>query len=148
MDAVIVKKVALELLSVANSEGTPEGAKTWLIAKANALAAAEEVNPAHVRGATIPDSLGAQADLYAEVRQARLDKDKESAAIKERESEIYNAILSTLNESADTGASGQYYRVQRIEKTVLNVADWSAFHGFVKAIDGFEMLQRRINGRA
>lgn len=101
-----------------------------------------------VKGGPLPNSVGAQADLYAVVRDLRLQMQKAVDEVKERETEIYNVIMSTLKESADSGAAGQNYRVQLVTKQRQNVKDWPAFHAFVRQYDLFEMLQKRLADKA
>src|SRR5690606_11696539 len=112
------------------------------------LRAAIATDPVMEKGGPLPADLGAQADLYAEVRRRRLEADKAAAAIKERETEIYNVILSTLNESADTGAAGRFFRVQRVEKDVFNVENWDSLHAHIAATGDFTLLQRRLGEKA
>jgi hypothetical protein len=146
-------KVVDALCTVAQSAATPESARTWLVGLVNALRA-ERPDPApdaedrFTKGAALPSGLGPRADLYAEVRAERLRQEKAAEAVKARETEIYNSILADLNESTDTGAAGKFYRVQRVEKTVQNVADWPSFWAFIRENNAFEMLQKRLSDKA
>lgn len=129
---------------VAAAAETPEPVRQWL----NGLVELLTDDPKFEKGQPVPNSIGAAADLYAEVRQRRLSMEKAAEAVKSRETEIHDMILSALNESTDTGASGKFYRVQRVEKDRLHVKDWAAFHAFVRQNDAFEMLQRRLSDKA
>ena len=100
------------------------------------------------KGGPLPNSMGAQADLYAEVRELRLGMQKMVDEVKERETEIYNVILAALKESADTGAAGERYRVQMVSKTRLNAKDWNTTFEFIRTNNLFELLQRRLNDKA
>lgn len=136
------------MMKVAGDGQTPEPVRAWLTALVNDLSQVKFDDPRLVKGGPIPTTVGAMADEYSIVREARLAADKAAEAIKGRETEIYNTILSTLNESADTGASGKLYRVQRIEKKFQRVKDWTAFHQWIRENDRFDLLQKRIADKA
>jgi hypothetical protein len=144
----MIDDVIQAMTGVIASPDTPSTVKDWLRGLVGQLQVSGVPDARFIKGEALPATLGALADEYADVRQARLDKDKESASIKERETEIYNAILSALSESADTGASGNHHRVQRVLKTVNNVSDWSALHTYIQQTGAFEMLQRRLSDKA
>lgn len=135
------------MMEVASSDATPPPVRDWLTDLLRHIALAED-NPRWQKGAPLPSNIGALADEYAEVRDHRLEMDKAAARVKERETEIFNIILSALEESPDTGASGQHHRVQRVVKTVQNVADWPALYQFIQTTGAFEMLQRRLSDKA
>lgn len=147
-------EIADQMRAVASMPDTPEGARPWLqqmaqgILNETAVSEATAINPAYVKGAPMPVGIGEQADLYAEVRQVRLDMQKDVDAVKARETEIYKAIMSTLEESTDTGASGKHHRVQRVMKTSQTVKDWDAFYSFVQQTGELGMLQRRLSDKA
>ena len=139
--------VAMRIKTVADDAQTPLPVKAWL---ESLLVDLEEpdVDPQHLPGGETPNSIGAQADLYAEVREKRLAMEKAAGQVKEREVQLYKLILNTLNESPDTGASGQHHRVQRVMKDVRNVEDWSLVHKFIQETGNFEMLQKRLSDGA
>lgn len=101
-----------------------------------------------VKGGPLPNSIGAQADLYAEVRELRLKMQKATDEVKDRETEIHNAILSALSESTDTGASGAHHRVQLVTKTRQHVKDWPSLFAFIRQYDLFDLLQKRLSDTA
>lgn len=143
-----IRDVAKAMLMVHQDEQTPEPVKQWLATLIERLEDADTPDPRFVKGSPIPQGVGAQADEYSAVREERLRVEKIAKEIKDRENEIFNCIMSTLNESTDTGASGKFYRVQRIEKEVNQVKDWSAFHKYIQEKGAFELLQRRLNEKA
>lgn len=143
-----VRDVAKAMLMVHGDEQTPEAVKAWLATLIERLQDAEAPDPRFVKGTQLPQGIGAQADEYSAVRDERLRIEKIAKEIKDRETEIFNCIMSTLEESTDTGASGKFYRVQRIEKEVNQVKDWGAFHKYVQETGSFELLQRRLNDKA
>lgn len=99
-------------------------------------------------GGPLAASVGDLADLYAEVRTLRLEMQKATDAVKARETEIWKAIMATLQESPDTGASGQTYRVQLVEKTVYPVKNWDAFWPWVAEHKQYQLMQKRANDAA
>jgi len=101
-----------------------------------------------MKGSQIPGSLGAQADLYADVRDLRLSMQKATDAVKERETEIYNGILLVLSESTDTGAAGEHHRVQMVSKVRRHVTDWPSLWEFIRQRGMFELLQKRLSETA
>jgi len=143
-----VRDVAKAMLDVHGDPETPEPVKQWLAGLIERLQDADTPDERFMKGTQIPSGVGAQADEYSAVREERLRIEKVAAGVKEREMEIFNCILSTLNESTDTGASGKFYRVQRVEKETNQVKDWAAFHKYVQDNGAFELMQRRLNDKA
>jgi hypothetical protein len=99
-------------------------------------------------GAPLPNSIGKCADLYSDVRALRLAMDKEAAAVKARETEIREHIISNLSKSDDTGAAGLRYRAQIVMKDVPHLTDWSLFTGYILENDRFDLLQKRLGEKA
>lgn len=143
-----VRDVAKAMLMVHGDEQTPETVKAWLAGLIERLQDADTPDQRFVKGTQLPQGVGAQADEYSAVREERLRIEKMAKEVKDRETEIFNCIMSTLDESTDTGASGKFYRVQRVEKEVNQVKDWPAFHKYVAENNAFELLQRRLNDKA
>lgn len=133
---------------VQESAETPDPVRNWLGNLMTAIEDLEIPDERFVKGSPMPESIGALADEYSIVRAERLRLQKESEEVKSRETEIHNVILSFLNESADTGASGKLYRVQRVEKEVVNVVDWPALWKYIAENDAFDMLQKRLSDKA
>ena len=100
------------------------------------------------KGGPVPNSIGALADLYSEVRELRLAMEKAANAVKDRETEIHKMIMAALLESPDSGAAGEKYRVQLVKKTFHSAKDWTAFHAYIRANGMFELLQKRISDTA
>lgn len=101
-----------------------------------------------ITGAPMPQSIGRCADLYHDIREVRLQMEKEVAAIKSRESEIKNHIIDNLSKSDDTGAAGLKYRAQVTTKTKPKLSDWNTFTQWVAANGRFDMLQHRLSDKA
>jgi hypothetical protein len=143
-----IEVVAVAMKNVIDSPETPPAVSSWLLGLLEKLVDADTPNPRFVKGSVIPTGIGEMADEYSEVRNERLRIEKVAAGVKARESEVYNVIMSALDESPDTGASGANYRVQRIEKERQNVKDWPAFWAYVQQHGSFELLQKRLNDKA
>lgn len=107
----------------------------------------QTTNPLEV-GAPLPKSMGRCADLYNDVRQLRLAMDKEVEAVKARESEIREYIISNLSKSADTGAAGLRYRAQIVMKDSPRATDWQALWGYIAKHNRFDLLQKRLGEKA
>ena len=102
----------------------------------------------HEKGAPLPETIGACADYYAEVRALRLAMDKEVAEVKARETEIREHIINTLSKSADTGAAGLRYRAQVVVKDTPRLSDWAAFTAAVQQTGRFDLMQKRLSDAA
>lgn len=139
-----IQTVVEALIAVATDQNTPAGIASWSNGLINHLTAPLEPIDKFRKGSEVPSTIGALADEYADVRQRRLDLDKEAAAVKEREMEIHNYILSALAESTDTGASGKHHRVQLVMKERFNAADWPTLHKHIQQTGMFELLQKRL----
>jgi len=100
------------------------------------------------KGGPLPASVGEMADLYAEVRELRLAMQKAVDEVHARETEIRKAILETLMESPDTGASGERQRVQLVKKTAYPVKDWMTFWPWVAQHQQWQLLGKRASEKA
>lgn len=143
-----VKEVAVAMLQVHQDPNTPDSVRAWLTMLLEKLDKEGTPDHRYRKGDPLPQGLGAQADEYSFVREERLRVQKIAEDIKARETEIFNTILSTLDESTDTGASGKFYRVQRIEKDQMQVKDWPAVWDYIQKTGAFDMLQKRLNEKA
>jgi hypothetical protein len=99
-------------------------------------------------GSPLPPSIGLCADLYSDVRALRLMMEKEVEAVKARENEIREHIISNLSKSDDTGAAGKRYRAQIVMKEVPKIADWTKLTGYILANDAFDLIQKRLSDTA
>ncbi len=140
--------VVRDIQAVLNDPATPEPVIGWLNGLLVKLEDVGAPDPRFVKGGEIPASLGDLADEYAVVREKRLAEEKIAKATKERETELFNSALATLDESADTGAMGKEYAVQRVEKDVNNVTDWPALWKHIQQTGSFELLGKSINQKA
>lgn len=142
-------KAAEEMIGMVTSDpATPEPVVAWATALFELINMIDVPDARFVKGSPIPESVGAMADEYSNVRIERLRIEKSAAQVKMRETELYNVVMSTLDESPDTGASGSTYRVQRIEKTRQVVKEWPELWKFIQATGSFDLLQKRLNDKA
>lgn len=100
------------------------------------------------KGGPLPNSVGAMADLYADVRELRLVMQKATDEVHARETEVRGLILAALQESPDSGAAGDKQRVQLVKKQRMNATDWPALHAFIAQYGMFELLQKRLSDTA
>lgn len=94
-----------------------------------------------------PKSLGACADMLYDLRQARLELDKQAAAAKAEETRLIDHIIEKLDKESD-GAIGKHHMVRVITKSKPQVKDWPAFQAYVKKHDAFDLFQRRLSEQA
>jgi len=141
-----VQNVVTALSSVAVAGDTPAQIKGWVNGLISELTGVMQPLDRFTKGEPMPTSLGPLADEYALVRERRLALDKEAGAVKSRETELYNCILSSLVETTtgDTGAAGKTHRVQLVTKTRYQTTDWAKVHEFIKKYGMFELLQKRL----
>lgn len=96
----------------------------------------------------LPKSLAACADLYSDLRDERLAKDKEAAVLKEKEEFVKNFLIDNIPKSEAKGIAGQRAQVTIVRKTIPQLKDWDAFtKGILKSKD-FSLLNRAINKKA
>lgn len=92
-----------------------------------------------------PASLGACVDLYHEVKELRLQMEKQLAGgVKALENALKEHLIANLSKSDDTGIAGRKYRAQVVTARKIKVADWGVFHSWIRKNDRFDMLQKRI----
>jgi hypothetical protein len=89
--------------------------------------------------------LAVLVDKYMGLRNARLELDRQSAKLKEQESEIRALILRELLESKAGGVAGKSYRAEVRHKKVPQVVDWDKLYVYIKDNDAFELLQKRLS---
>lgn len=103
-------------------------------------------------GGPLPPQLGGVVDLYKDVRDLRLQMEKQVEPIKARETELREFIISNLAKSAseggNTGVAGQRYRAQVTVKRVPRVVDWGVLFAWIRKNDRFDMLQKRLSEAA
>lgn len=100
------------------------------------------------KGSPIPQNMGAVADEYSFTRQVRLAMEKMVEQVQERETELKDHMVRGIDKSrsegGDTGASGQYYRVQIKDKEKPMCDDWPALFAYIGRSGRFDLLQKRL----
>lgn len=96
------------------------------------------------KGAPIPASLGAVVDLYAQVRDLRLDMEKEAGRVAEREAELKEHLIERLGSGEDSGVAGQKFRAHVVPKDEPKLDDWATFCTYVAVTGHFDLLQKRF----
>ncbi len=84
--------------------------------------------------------LAVLADQYAIARQARLDMDKESRKLKERETELYNKLLDRMMKDQVSSIGGQTAVITLLERSTFEVEDKKAFQAYIAQNDAFDLL--------
>lgn len=98
-----------------------------------------------------PESLGACVDLYHEVKELRLQMEKQLAGgVKALENALQEHLIANLSKSDDTGIAGRKYRAQVVmSRKVKVIADqWGILHSWIRKNDRFDILQKRLNETA
>lgn len=92
-----------------------------------------------------PKTLGACADRMYQLRQKRLEMQKEVDKVAAEEAALKEHIINTLPKSEASGVAGKLARVAVVTKQVPQVKDWDAFYKYVKRTGQFDLLQRRLS---
>lgn len=96
----------------------------------------------------IPKSLAACADLLYKVRQERLAKDKEAAALKAQESALVEHLINNLPKSQASGIAGKVARASIETKVTVSVTDWDKLYAYIiknQKKGAFALMQRRVS---
>lgn len=98
----------------------------------------------------LPASLGACADLYAELKDQRLEENKEVKKLEEKEKFVKKFLIETLSKDKgqDRGAVGKHHRVQVEVEMEPQVEDWDKFYAHLKKTGDFSLLNRALNSTA
>lgn len=92
-----------------------------------------------------PASLGACVDLYHEVKELRLQMEKQLAGgVKALENALKEHLIANLSKSDDTGIAGRRYRAQVVTARKVKVVEWGILHSWIRKNDRFDMLQKRL----
>lgn len=98
-------------------------------------------------GAPCPASLGACADLLHDVRDLRLEMQRQTDAIEAREKEVKSWIIDHSTEH-DTTFGGRRFVASVYKETEPSIQDWGAFCSWVRKNDRFDLLQKRLSTKA
>lgn len=100
---------------------------------------------------TIPKAIGAAADKYYEVREARLQLERQADAMREFEGQLREHLINNIPKSKSTGVAGKLCRVSVVTDDVAQVQDWDKFYAYITKnakSGGFALLNRAVNGKA
>lgn len=86
-----------------------------------------------------PKTMGACADRLYNLRQARLDKQKEVDAIAEEERALKAHIIDELPKSQASGVAGKVARVTVVTKEEPQVKDQEAFRKYLNRTKRFDL---------
>lgn len=95
-----------------------------------------------------PKAMGACADRLYQLRQKRLEMQKEVDKVAAEETALKNHIIENLPKSEASGVAGKLARVTVVTKQIPQVKDWDAFYKYVKKTGSFDLMQRRITDAA
>lgn len=95
-----------------------------------------------------PKAMGACADRLYQLRQKRLEMQKEVDKVAAEEAALKEHIINTLPKSEASGVAGKLARVTVVTKQIPQVKDWDAFYKYVKKTGQFDLMQRRITDAA
>lgn len=95
-----------------------------------------------------PKAMGACADRLYQLRQKRLEMQKEVGKVAAEESALKEHIINTLPKSEASGVAGKLARVTVVTKEIPKVEDWDAFYKYVKKTGNFDLMQRRLTDAA
>jgi hypothetical protein len=101
-------------------------------------------------GDAIPENLGIVADHLKEVEALRLEMTKQTAEVKERETELRNHLIDNLavDDDDNTGASGLKYRAQIVTSEKASVTDWELTYDYIAEHDRFDLMGKSLNQKA
>ena len=104
----------------------------------------------NTKNSVIPKTLAAAADLYYQIREKRLELERQAAAEKDFETELKEHLIASLTKDT-TGVAGKLCRVSAQNKVVPQVKDWELFYAYVaknRSKGGFAMLNKAVNAKA
>ena len=99
-------------------------------------------------GAPVPMSLGDCADALAEIRDLRIELEHRASAVEEREKEIEQHIIASLEKERMTGVVGSKYTAKVVPKVSPVIDDWQNFTAWVLRTQQTQVLYRRVNAKA
>ena len=118
----------------------PKGAK--------AAASAEPVEKPKAPPIKVPKTLGACADLYAEVRDARLAQENVAPALEEQEKFLKAYLIDNLPKSQAGGIAGKFAQVTIVRKVEPRVENWDDLYKFILKTKDFSVMGRTLSKKA
>lgn len=95
-----------------------------------------------------PDSLGDSIDKYYQLRAQRLNLEKEVKERKRTERAYMEHIIASLRAANMANGGGGVANASIKEVEMPTPKNWQAIWDFVKANDAWDILQKRLSGKA
>ena len=95
-----------------------------------------------------PDNLGDSIDKYYQLRAQRLNLEKEVKERKRTERAYMEHIITSLKAANMANGGGGVANASIKEVEMPTPKDWQAIWNFVKANDAWDILQKRLSGKA
>ncbi len=92
--------------------------------------------------------IGNLIDSLYNLRQQRLEVEKDVKALKAREVALRQEIMTVLDESGLAKASGHVATSGIISSVDPLVTDWDEVHAYIRVNDRFDLLQKRLSAPA
>lgn len=99
------------------------------------------------RGLPIPRSLAEVIDTYRDVRELRLEKDKDAAELKELENFAKKTLIDNIPADGAEGLSSLRFRAEITKKPTARATDFLAVFNYAAANDRADFIERRINAK-
>ena len=96
----------------------------------------------------VPKALGACADLMYQLKQDRLELQRQVEVLAERESILRNHLIENLPKSQAEGITGKLARATITKDIQPRVENWDLVYKYIKKTGSFELLQRRLSTAA
>ena len=90
-------------------------------------------------------SLGTKIDLLYDLRQQRIDKQKEVDEMKKAERKLNDELMEEMKYLGLDKAAGSTASVGVLEKTVPHVTDWDQALNYIFETRNASLLYRRLN---
>lgn len=90
------------------------------------------------------DGLSSAIDQLADLREARLAKDREARELARQESEAAGAIADVLKQQGLRSATGVTGRIDLKEDLLFTVDDWDALLRFAARKGNSDLIQQRV----
>lgn len=100
-------------------------------------------------GDPVPMSLGDCADALSEIRTLRLELEHKAEAVKKREDELQEHIITVIEQTpGTTGVVGQKVTAKVVPKRTPSIEDWQTFAAWILKTGQTQFLYRRVNEKA
>ncbi len=96
----------------------------------------------------MPETLGACADQLYELRELRLELQRQVDELSATEARLRDHVIRQLGEQGATAVAGHAARAGITTQQVGAIKDWSLLAAHLQATGDFGLLQRRLNDGA